>query len=535
MEHKLEYYGISGRLISHDRMLRDCIQEAEEKGYKPPIIINDVAVTMDTIEASEMINQILQNRIVDETLNSAPICSLTCESPITHRYNLGLRCPHCGHVVSEHRITSEVWLRAPDEMGNFINPRFWSLFNAFFGSKLKKFNRNKVTVERGSDLLLWLIDPYYRPEKDEGTRARVVKRILIEHGFERGIRNFVDHHRTVFNILTSPEAWKEIYPPTKNNRYESERVRLEWREFFQEQSFTFFPRHLPIISSKLIVTEERRQGIFIDPVYTSAIDAVKNVALLYTNARRIDPRFIIRRAIKANRQLAYFYIDHRQEVMEGKPGFYRAKLGSTHVPWGGRVTISPISEPHDALKVIAPWRWLVPLASVHIENKLGRRDYTPRQCERIIAFAAMQYVPLVHEIINELIKESPGGFGLMLEVLRNPTLVQLSIQTLFISSVLTDVTQCSLRISDRVIKAPNADFDGDQLQCRMAIDQIEMELGMAYRPDNGFMSSTNVDEVSSCMILHNENISNINRFFQDTEEDLEAGIALDSELVLMAG
>ena len=123
----------------------------------------------------------------------------------------------------------------------------------------------------------------------------------------------------------------------------------------------------------------------------------------------------------------------------------------------------------------------------------------------------------------------------MLEVLRNPTLVQLSIQTLFISAVLTDVTQCSLRISDRVIKAPNADFDGDQLQCRLAIDQIEMELGMAYRPDNGFMSSTNVDEVSSCMILHNENISNINRFFQDTEEDLEAGIALDSELLKLAG
>ncbi len=79
------------------------------------------------------------------------------------------------------------------------------------------------------------------------------------------------------------------------------------------------------------------------------------------------------------------------------------------------------------------------------------------------------------------------------------------------------------------------DFDGDQLQCRLAIDQIEMELGMAYRPDNGFMSSTNVDEVSSCMILHNENISNINSFFQDTEEDLEAGIALDSELLKLAG
>ncbi|EAB9069106.1 hypothetical protein D7N22_24265 [Salmonella enterica subsp. enterica] len=516
-------------------MLRDAFKEAEEKGYKPPMIINDVAKYKDTIETSELINRILQNRIVDETLNSAPICSIDCEAPIVHRYNLGMRCPTCGYVVTEHRIVSEVWIRAPEEIGNFINPRFWSMFNAFFGSKLKKFNRNKVTVERGSDLLMWMLDPCYKPDKDEGTRSRIIKRIFSEYQVPRGIRNFIDHHRTIFNILTSPEVWKEIYPPTKNNRYESERTRLEWKKFFEEQSHTFFPVHLPIISPKLIVTEERRQGIFIDPVYTSAIDAVKNIALLYTNARRIPTHFIISRALKANRQLAYFYIDHRQEVMEGKPGFYRAKLGSTHIPWGGRVTISPISEPHDAMKVIAPWRWLVTLESVAIENKLGRRNFTPRQCERVIAFASMQYVPLVHEIINELIKESRGGYGLMISALRNPTLVQLSIQTLFISAVNPDVTQCSLRISDRVIKAPNADFDGDQLQVRRLVDTTEMDLALAYRPDNGFMSSTNVDEVSSSMVLHNELISMENRFLRDTEEDLEAGIAIDSELILMAG
>ncbi|HCJ8494833.1 TPA: hypothetical protein NV740_000090 [Escherichia coli] len=49
------------------------------------------------------------------------------------------------------------------------------------------------------------------------------------------------------------------------------------------------------------------------------------------------------------------------------------------------------------------------------------------------------------------------------------------------------------------------------------------------------MSSTNVDEVSSSMVLHNELISMENRFLRDTEEDLEAGIAIDSELILMAG
>ncbi|HCJ9509200.1 TPA: hypothetical protein NV949_004709, partial [Escherichia coli] len=47
------------------------------------------------------------------------------------------------------------------------------------------------------------------------------------------------------------------------------------------------------------------------------------------------------------------------------------------------------------------------------------------------------------------------GLGIMVIPLRNPTLVQLSIQTLFIDEVVTDVNQCSLRISDRVIKMAN--------------------------------------------------------------------------------
>lgn len=79
------------------------------------------------------------------------------------------------------------------------------------------------------------------------------------------------------------------------------------------------------------------------------------------------------------------------------------------------------------------------------------------------------------------------------------------------------------------------DFDGDQLQVRLLVDTTEMDLALSYRPDNGFMSSTNVDEVSSSMVLHNELISMENRFLRDTEEDLEAGIAIDSELILMAG
>lgn len=527
MQRQPKFYGISGRLDCQDNYLRDLMIEAASKNIKPPTIINDVARSNDPIRVAEEIDLLVQNRIVDEKLNSAPICSITCELPIAHRYNLGKVCPTCGFAVTEHRLESEVWVRAPDEMQYFINPRFWAMFNAFFGKRLKAFDRNKVTVERGSDMMMWILDPYYRPNDNDSKRMAEVKRVLEERGFERGIQNFIDNHKTVFGILTDPDVWRSIYPPTRGNAAQSELLRTQWKTFFETQSHGIFTHHLPIISSKLIVSEEGRRGIMIDPVFTGAIDAVKNIALLYTRATPIEARHLISKAIKANRQLAYFYMDFRREALEQKPGAYRGKVSSTHIPFSGRATISPISEPHDAWKLKAPWRWSVGLMSVDIENKLMRRGYSSRECERIVAKAAMQYMPEVDEIFKELIRESPGGLGIPVILLRNPTLVQLSMQLLYIDEIVTDVNQCSIRISDRVIKMANGDFDGDQFMVYRPVDQREMDLAQAYRPDNGFMSSTDTDRVEHGMILHNELISMQNQFLIEADEDDEVGVALE--------
>lgn len=528
MQKAPKFYGISGRLESQDKYLLDLRIQAAANSTKPPTIINDIAIDGDPIKVAEQIDLLVQNRIVGEQLNSTPICDIMCENPTAHRYNLGKICPCCGYRVTENRIESEVWLRAPDEIGYFINPRFWAMFNAFYNTKkTRKFDRNKPTTTSGSDLLMWFLDPYYRPDEEDSKRAVIVKRIMEEHGIRRGINYFVDHHKTIFSILTSPDVWREIYAPQRNNLAASEVLRSQWVEFFNTQGSEIFTKHLPIISSKLIVSEEGKRGVMIDPVFTSAIDAVKNVAQLYTRKRSIESRFMISRALKANRQLAYFFIDFRRENLEQKPGAYRAKVSSTHVCNSGRATISPIASPHDAWKLKAPWRWSVGLLSVDIEAKLMQRGYTSRQCERIVAKAAMQYDPLVHEIFKELIAESPGGLGILVLPLRNPTLVQLSIQALWIDEIVTDVNQCSIRISDRVIKMANADFDGDQLMVYRPTDQIEIDLALAYRPDNGFMSSTNVNQVERGMVLHSELISMQNRFLIEADEDDEIGVALE--------
>lgn len=528
MDKSPKFYGISGRIESQDNYLRDLLIQAAVKQIQPPTIINDIAAGGDPIKVAEQIDLLVQNRIIDEQLNSTPICSVMCDNPIAHRYNLGRVCPTCNYKVTENRIESDVWLRAPDEIGHFVSPRFWAMFNAFFNNKKpRKFDRNKVNIGNGSDLMMWFLDPYYRSDEPDSKRAQAVKRVMEEHGVRRGIHYFVDHHKTIFALLTSPEAWREIYPPMRNNAAASEALRVQWKILFDTQASGIFTQHLPIISSKLIVSEEGRRGVMIDPIFTSAIDAVKNIAQLYTRKRAMEPRFVMSRALKANRQLAYFYIDFRRESFEQKTGLYRAKVSSTHVCNSGRATISPIASPHDAWKLKAPWRWSVGLLSVDIEAKLMQRGYTSRQCERIVAKACMQYDPLVDEIFKELIVESPGGLGILVLPLRNPTLVQLSIQALWIDEIITDVDQCSIRISDRVIKMANADFDGDQLMVYRPTDQREIDLAMAFRPDNGFMSSTNVNQVERGMVLHSELISMQNRFLVEADEDEEMGVALE--------
>jgi len=524
-----KFYGISGRLEAQDHYLRDLLIEAGAKQIKPPTIINDLAIGGDPIKVAEQIDLLVQNRIIDEQLNSAPICSITCDNPIAHRYNLGKQCPCCGYRVTENRIESDVWLRAPDEIEYFINPRFWAMFNAFFNNnkKPRKFDRTKVAIGNGSDLMMWFLDPYYRSDEPDSKRAAVVKRIMEEHGVRRGIHYFTGHYKQIFEILTRPDNWREIYPPQRNNASESEILRTQWIELIETQGKAILTKHLPIISSKMIVSEEGRRGVVIDPIFTAAIDSVKNIAQLYTRKRSMESRFVISKALKANRQLTYFHIDFRRETLEQKPGHYRAKVSSTHVCNSGRATISPIASPHDAWKLVAPWRWSVGLLSVDIESKLLQRGFTSRQCERIVAKAAMQYDPLVDEIFKELIAESPGGMGILVLPLRNPTLVQLSVQALWIDQIITDVDQCSIRISDRVIKMANADFDGDQLMVYRPTDQIEIDLAMAFRPDNGFMSSTKVNEVERGMILHSELISMQNSFLLEAEEDGEVGLALE--------
>ena len=537
MENQKKHYGLSLQLVGLEQEYYTSVLKCTARGRPLPILINKVAESGDDLKVREVIQTHLQNRIIDEELNSAPICSVECPSPVSQKYNLGRVCPTCGNKVTVRELETEIWLEAHPEVGTFVNPRFWMLFSKYFGNmKLKKFERGVVTLNRNSDITAWMVDPTYHPEalnKPGRSRFKFVVNLLSEYGYVRDVNYFRSNFHSIMGILTSFENWHQIMNTASTRRDDamakhakSERDRRDWVDFVAMYSDKIFTKYLPLISPMLIVAEETDGRVTVDPIYTAQVDAGKTIGSIYTNERQLAPRVILGRSMRANRQLAYFYVDYRREHASQKTGDYRGKNSSTFIPFSGRATISPITGMHDPYKMKSPWRWTINLLSIQIENKLHRRGYTPKEILRIMDYGCMQYDSLLEEIFYELVKESPGGRGIKVVPLRNPTLVQLSVETLYIDEIITDVNQCSLLISVLVIKPMNADFDGDQLMVYLPSDSIEMELADALLPEHGIISASSPNEVDSGMTLHNELISIQNRFLVDDEEDNFPGTGL---------
>lgn len=531
------HYGISLELANLEEYFKQSSAAAQADGVPPPVVINDVARRGDALAVREVVNSHLRYRIVDEALNNEAICSHECSNPITKNYNVGVKCPTCGYTVAKKRLRSELWVEAPESAGVFVNPRFWNLFNVYFAnSTITNFERDKITLNRGPDIMAWMVDPTYKVDpahaKQKTSRFKSMIEFLDSRCYQRGIDYFSANFMKIMEMLTEHDFYHNLMksmPDRKSTakKYpESESSRQYWIALCKQYQSTVFTRYLPLISPMLIVSEESDTGIIVDPVPAGMVDAAKTIGSIYTHSRQLRPRDEMGRAMRANRQIAQFYTDWRRETASRKTGHYRSKLGSTFVPFSGRATITPITEPHDPFALVGPWRWSVNFLKPEIESKLLDQGISPKKICKMIDYACMQYCPKIHEVLKTLVKESPGGRGIYVTPLRNPTLVQLSVEGLYLNEFLTDVRQCSVRISVLVIKAMNADFDGDQIMFYRPQDGYERTLAEGLRPDNGIMSSRSPNEVADFMTLHNELISIQNAFISDDEEDEYMGTGL---------
>lgn len=471
---------------------------------RPPIIINDVVKGIPTADTVEILNELTRIHYNGDTLDVMPTCGC---GELSGKFNEGQRCsnPSCSDPevkrVLDHDYTSQVWFKNPVPGAKFINPIFWVRFNANFSSK-------------DFDVMRYITDKRYRPVVAPNSRydhlSKYLDRVLGERSLAYFTRDFETFKNTMLLLLT-PEVAR-ILSSGKQNREQRLEQMEEFRQLLDLEGDVVLTKYLPYPSKWAMVTEQSGGNTFTDPTMLCAIDAAKTMASVENSIRPLSKSSLNSKLVTVQGKMAQFYFEFIQHTLSGKPGLYRRQLGSTRTPWSGRVVIIPLAGAHEFDEIHVPWTWAIGMLRNHIEGVL-LREYrmSPKEISTYIDYCLCNYDDQMSDILNRFIEQSPFG-GIPMAILRNPTLEFLSNQFLRITKIIPDPHVYAMYLSNLVIKEPNADFDGDQLQCKLLLDWVDYNNYRHLTPSNGFMSRYQPNRVNDTVVLHPETISLLNNW-----------------------
>ena len=482
------------KLVNHDHMFQSL--------RYAPIIANDFDTS--TKEGREKLSRLLYTRYEGDTLSVIPTCD--CGN-LYGGINLGKRCHICGVVcdsVIERPLESTLWLRKLPGVKAFINPTAWTILS----EKLKTASVN---------VLEWLCNPHMVLEKEP-----ILVKKLKRNGFDnkecRGINYFYDHFDEImefifcegFTLTTYEAAAKAGHVEGKN---------VEIVQFIRENRGSIFSEYLPMPSKAGFIVESNESGVYADSIIKIAFDALMTVTSIKNSLEDLPVSRLEARTVKVISNFARFYRAFAEETLSQKSGILRKHVFGIRLHFTARAVITSISTNHNYQDLHIPWNVAVQLFSIHITNKLYRMGYTPREVERHLREYSLRYCPILDNILNELITETPyTGIPCLLQ--RNPSLARGSAQQLFITKVKTDhdpetkiCTDNTFSLSVLILVGYNADFDGDELNL-LLINDHEMYMGAAkLAPHYSTLDVTEPRKLSANLKMPVPVSSTINEFF----------------------
>lgn len=499
-----KHYGISLKLLPFHEMLMSQIAR-----NRPPIYVNDVAAELSAGNITEHLNELLRTHYDNDQLDTIPRCDCghlhAMYEYLPDESNI---CPICDTPVIraiDRPLESQVWMRVPDGVITFIHPRFWALFDEFFGVS----TRSKLVWS----LLEYLINPMYRPKEKMGANKRNeiqrITRALEEAGIRRGLEHFYRNFDAIMDFVLD-NATIFVRASGVSNNADRYAYAADWREFQTKYRDVIFTRELPFPSKTIMISESVGRVCLIDDNMANAMDAPKIIASIVNSPLKLSDQKVLSQCIKAQKTLVAYYSNYYQQTWAKKNGIMRS-MAATRSPWTMRLTIAPIIGPHRYDECHAPWMASIVAFSLHIANVLHKRGYTPAEILSRIDEATVQYDEEIHEIMNMFIAACPEG-GIPISALRNPTLERLSNQPLYITKIKTDIYDNSLQLSSLVIKGSNADYDGDQFQIRIPLDNYEKDGYKRLSSHLGIMDADAANKISGFMTLHPEGVTNLNLF-----------------------
>ncbi len=429
--------GVSLELVNFDDLFfRDSANE--------PVIINDAIEGSEDDKAA--FNKLIYTKYTGDLLSNMPVCE--CGS-LYGESNKNNTCTNCNTVVKspiDQVLEPLVWIRRPNGVSKLINPIMWTML------------KNKFT-KSGFEIIRWICDTTYHPT----VKIPPIMDSVMQLNIPRGYNNFVENFDKIIESLFNLKGFK----PKKG-------MTDPLRELIHQYRSCIFSDYIPLVNRALLVIEESNVGTYVDPIITGAVDAIRTMAYIDSPLSNYSVRTKENRTIKTIALLAEFYDGLARTTLAKKEGIFRKHVFGTRSHFSFRAVISSLTANEDYDEIYIPWGIGVSVLRVHLENKLERLGYTPNEMVGFLNEHANKHHPLLEQLFKELIDESPHK-GIPVIFQRNPSLERGSAQAMCITKVKSNVDDPTISLHILSVTGYNADYDGDQLNGTLSLDNWTAE------------------------------------------------------------
>lgn len=408
----------------------------------PPLIANDLDVS--TEYGKEELNKRLFTTYEGDSLNVVPMCG--CRAT-RGGWLEGTTCPKCLTEVvpdAERSLESLLWLRPPKGIEMFINPHVWGVLSP------------RMTND-GFNYLRWMMDSSYQepPVLLAQPKLRQLKRMGIERGMNYFYHNF--------------DKVMEAYLEGKAKRYEKDQIKT----FIDMYRDCIFTPYIPMPSKAAFVIEESANSArFHDKTMVPAINAMRIVTSIEQSFRPMTIARIEQLTMTSISEMSTYYKEYIAKTLSKKEGILRRHCFGGKLHFTFRAVITSMSGKHNYEELELPWELAVNAMRLHITNRLYRRGYTAVEVDKLFVTYARTYCDLFNDIFIELIGQPEGNRLSRIAVFfnRNPTQGRGSAQRFYVTKVNTDTNITCIRISTLTLVGFNADFDGDEMNGIVILD-----------------------------------------------------------------
>ena len=395
----------------------------------PKIIVNDLNY-FSVGDQERVSNTLMTVYDKSDVIPVKPCCD--CGN-LQGAFLLGKLCPDCGTTCKtpDEKVEPILWLRALKlsdgrEM-RFLNPTFWLTLSKILDPK--------------TDWLRWLTDSKYNPRINIPAHIAALKNEL------GGIRSY-DH---VMNNLHKILTFISTLPKYKDH-YKKEQLNMLIR-IYNEEGERLFSRYIPIINKKLLIIENTTKGRFVNLVAADVIDTVMSW-LKVSSGEKVTDKAINNCTGSLVSSLATVYNKYFEDYLVRKEGIFRKHVYGARSHFTFRFVIVSVPGPHKKDEIHVPWVAGPTAFRPHLLNKLTRRGYTYKEANKILYRSVKKYDPLIAELLQELIDESPYR-GIPAIINRNPSLKQGSTQLVYITKFKDKPDEFTLDLSQLVVKLGN--------------------------------------------------------------------------------